>query len=115
MVDGTIPVKDGMTEKNAVITNLLITAVLVVGGWFGDGVLDHLKSINESMTSALENIARVQQITKGHSSDITELRANDKEASRERLDLKIGQNSIINQLKTYERSHKEKLSISSND
>jgi len=67
------------------------------------------------MTSALESIARVQQITKGHSSDIDSIKQDQKQTAREIFDLKIGQNSIIDQLKTRSHSHKKELSISSND
>jgi len=115
VADKTVEVKDRPVEKSAVIGNILMTSILMAGGWFGDSVVDHLQSINTSMTSALESIARIQEVTKGHSNDINSIKIEQKQVGRDIYDLKLGQNSIIDRLESYDRDRRDKISISSND
>lgn len=115
VADETVKVKDGITEKNAYITNVLITAILIVGGFFGDGVLDYLSSINNNMIEALRNIAAVQEVNKEQDRSITTLKKANLKTNEDIYLLRLDHNDIKNELKSIKKSYKKEYSLSSND
>lgn len=82
-----IKVRDVLGESNGIISNILMTAVIVIGAYFGDtfnGNVDRInkgveklnnsvEELNQSVNDALLKIAVIQEVNERQSEDIKEL------------------------------------------
>jgi hypothetical protein len=75
MPSTSISVRDVLGEKNGVITNILMTVILVAGSFFADRILARLDQLNETMNKALTEIAVIQEVNDGQTKDIKKLEA----------------------------------------
>lgn len=89
-------VKDTLTEKNGIITNILMVIVIGVGGFFGDRIVNKLDELNQTINGALTEIAVIREINLRQEDDIKRLKT-----------WRDGASTDINQLKSWKESQTE--------
>jgi len=71
--DVAVPVADRSSEKSAYLTNILMTVILTVGAYFGDGILSSIKELNTTVNLALVQIATIQETDRHQDESIKKL------------------------------------------